>query len=241
MLSNIKFIHRLSFLIGVLSVLMIIAGVGIYITNRWFRIERIVITGNMHHVSKAELEHAAKYELNGTFFTLNLNRVEQVFKQIPWVRNVIVERDFPDGINIKITENIALARWNDNSFISSDGYIFAGNETINNEKLPIIYAENKQVADVIKLYNSLTPVFSQRNITLDKLYYVGTGLTKLNLSNNLQVVVCGTQVAKRLTMLFDYLPKLYAISPNLNYVNMCYKGAVAISSTLPVLGVKKYK
>lgn len=241
MLANIKFINRLSYLIGVLAVLIIIMSIGIYITDRWFRIERIVVTGDMRHISRAQLEYTAKYKLHGTFFTLNLNRVEQVFNQIPWVKNVVVERDFPDGINIKITENVALARWNDNSFISSDGHIFTGDDTSNSDKLPIIYAENKQAEDVIKLYNSLTPVLSGHNVALDKLYYVGAGLTKLYLSDNLQVVVCGTEVSKRLKMLFGYLPRLYAINPNLSYVNMCYKGAVAISSALPILGVKKYK
>lgn len=231
----------MSYLIGVLAVLIIITSIGIYITDRWFRIERIVVTGDMHHVSKAQLDYAAKYELHGTFFTLNLNRVEQVFNQIPWVKSVIVQRDFPDGINIKITENVALARWNNNSFISSDGDIFTGDDSSSNDKLPILYAENKQAGDVIKLYDSLTPVFNGHNIALDKLYYVGVGLTKLYLSDNLQVVVCGTEVAKRLKMLFGYLPRLYAINPNLNYVNMCYKNAVAISSAVPILGVRKHK
>jgi cell division protein FtsQ len=230
LLANIKLVNRLTYLIGVVSVVVLFISLGIYITDRWFCIERITISGDLLHTDQLQLDYIAKHRLKGTFFTLNINNVQEKFSQIPWVKSVVVKRVFPDALNIKITEYTPLARFNDDKFLSDEGQIFSGSAN-QNLNLPIVYGKDQQIPEIIKLYDNLKPFFASGPVKLSKLYYIGPGLTQMYLSNNLDVVVCGTEVAARLGVLLTYLPRLYQILPKISYVNMCYKDALAISQT----------
>lgn len=45
-------------------------------------------------------------------------------RQVPWVRDASVRRDFPDGVRIRLDAYDAVARWGDEQLLSSRGEIF---------------------------------------------------------------------------------------------------------------------
>jgi len=45
-------------------------------------------------------------------------------RQVPWVRDASVRRDFPDGVEIRLDTYDAIARWGDAALLSSRGEVF---------------------------------------------------------------------------------------------------------------------
>ncbi|HLX53182.1 MAG TPA: FtsQ-type POTRA domain-containing protein [Aquella sp.] len=231
-LDNIKFVNRLAYLIGAFAVFIIFASTVLYILQNWFTIDRISIKGNTAHITREQLSYIAKNRLRGTFFTLDINRLQREFLQIPWVQSVTVNREFPDTITVYINEYEAIARLGDEGLVSSSGSVFTGAD--DSTTLPTFNGLVSQIPYFLNDYKVLKPFAESKNINLIRLDLSGSGITKLYFSNDLEVVICALDISQGVQVLSKYWDKLYQLNPNLNYINMCYKNAVAINSAKSV-------
>lgn len=232
-LDNIKAVNRLAYLIGAFSVFIIIGSAVLYVLQNWFTIDRITIKGNTTHITHEQLSYIAKNRLRGTFFTLDINSLQREFMQIPWVQSVTVTRDFPDAITVNVNEYEAIARLGDEGLVSINGRVFSGAD--DSTTLPVFNGMANQVPRFLNDYKVLKPFLQAKNLSLARLDISGSGITKVFFSNNLQVVMCKVDIASDLDVLSKYWDRLYQLNPNLAYINMCYKNAVAINSPKSIL------
>lgn len=76
-----------------------------------FPLRQLVVVGNVNQVTPMQVEYAARSSVAGNFFTINLDNVRMAFEKLPWVRRADVRRVWPDGIEVRIEEQKAVARW----------------------------------------------------------------------------------------------------------------------------------
>jgi cell division protein FtsQ len=89
-----------------------------------FALRHVQILGDTRHVTRAQVEDIVKLGLTGTFFTVNLPRLRGAFEKLPWVREVKLRRHWPDRLEVRITEQVALARWGSAALVNTQGEIF---------------------------------------------------------------------------------------------------------------------
>ncbi len=238
--SNIKIINRASYLIMIFSLIIIIASSIYYIAVNYFPITKITISGDIPHITQSQATYIANNKLIGSFFTLDINKLQTEFHKIPWVKSVSIVRSFPNQITVYIVEHQAVARWGDRGLLSSDGIIFNGAD--DNIELPTIIASKSQAENVFIVYNSILNELNTFNaFKVQKLLYEGTELIKIYLiktlflpsvnptnNTNFELIICGPDFIKNLKTFNKNLDKLYQIKPNMVYANMCYKNALAI-------------
>lgn len=76
-----------------------------------FPLRQLVVVGAVNQVTPMQVEYAARNSVGGNFFTINLDAVRSAFEKLPWVRRADVRRIWPDGIEVRIEEQKAVARW----------------------------------------------------------------------------------------------------------------------------------
>lgn len=91
----------------------------------WFAFREVVVTTPLARASGAHLEAVVREELTGTFFTMNLGRARAALREVPWVRDVALRRQWPDRLEVAVEEHEPLARWNDDALVSARGEVFA--------------------------------------------------------------------------------------------------------------------
>jgi cell division protein FtsQ len=227
LLENLKFINRIAYLIGTLAIFILLFSCVEYAMNNWFAVNQVVITGNMVHINPNDLKYVAQNKARGNLFTININHLQNDFKEVPWVQKAIVSRDFPNSLSVEITEYQAVAKFGNQGLIAPDGNVFLGSS--NNESLPIFYTSVQNVPEALDDNQLINNTFNDKGVKLISLTINGFGLTKVELSNNLHLVICGNPFTREINLLHTYWDKLYKINPQLNYVNMCYKNAMAIN------------
>lgn len=93
-----------------------------------FPLRQLVVTTAPDQVSRAQIEYTARSVLSGNFFTVNLDAVQAAFERMPWVRSASVRRLWPDGIELRLDEHRAAARWtpleNEPRLVSTRGDVF---------------------------------------------------------------------------------------------------------------------
>lgn len=225
--DNIKFINRLAYLVGGLAIAILGFSVINYAINNWFVVENVIITGNIEHVDLKSLTLVAQEKIRDNLFTLDIEEIQDDFRHIPWVKHVTVMRDFPHSLLIGVDEYSAIARWGDEGLIASDGNVFNGNDA--NKELPVFYVAQPNVSEAISDLNMINSMLGKHNVHLTELNLYGFGITKFILSNQLKITICGSEIESQIVLLNKYWDKLYELNPGLNYVNMCYKNAMAIN------------
>src|SRR4030088_1039811 len=94
-----------------------------------FSLKTIVVGGELRHVARGEIVGALQGRVKGTFFTVDLEAVRALFEGIPWVRRAELRRGWPDLLEVRIEEHVALARWGqsrERRLVNTHGQLFRG-------------------------------------------------------------------------------------------------------------------
>ena len=104
-----------------------------------FPLRQLVVTGTLEQVTRAQIEDAARTALAGNFFTVDLDSARTVFEKLPWVRHAELRRHWPDGLDLAIEEQVAVARWRggdgESRLVNDHGEVFAA---ASDQPLPVL-------------------------------------------------------------------------------------------------------
>ena len=175
-------------------------------TARWvarlpvFDIAGITVTGDVTHNSVLNLRANVAPRFGGTFFTVDLARVRAAFEAVPWVRQAVVRRDFPNRLLVQLQEHKAVAYWGTEGelqLINSFGEVFEANVgEVEQDMLPRLHGPVGQSADVLQMYRSLAPLFVAMELSLDQLELTGRGSWRARLETGAEIEMGRGEVAE---------------------------------------------
>lgn len=201
---------------------------GLYLVKHWFTVDKIIITGDIKHVTPVQLSYIAHNKLHGTFFTLDIAELKEEFQSLPWVRKVSLKRNFPHTIVVTIEEYKAIARIGDDALLSNDGQVFgAADDSLG---LPTFYVEPSSSALALSKYQQIQTVLVQHNDSLVNLWLDSPKIARFVTAKNLTITICDEDLSAKLALLNRDWDKLYQLNPQLKSINFCYKNALAINS-----------
>jgi len=138
-----------------------------------FEVKGVRIEGDTAHYNAMTLRANVLPRLQGTFFTLDLRDARLAFEALPWVRQAVVRRDFPNRLKVQLQEHQTVAFWGEESdlrLLNSYGEVFDANVgEIDQDKLPLLNGPADQSARVLAMYQSLQPLFGRMDLSIDHL------------------------------------------------------------------------
>jgi cell division protein FtsQ len=133
----------------------------------------VTVTGDVAHYNAITLRANVMPRLHGTFFTLDVRAARTAFEGMPWVRQAVVKRDFPDRLKVVLQEHQAVAFWGpegDARLLNSFGEVFEANTgEIEQDNLPRLAGPDEQSAQVLAMYHTLQPQLARLELSLDEL------------------------------------------------------------------------
>ena len=114
-------------LFGAAALLLAVAALELLVRSPLFPVREIVVQGEVRRALRADLERAAK-GLGGNFFAVDLRAARARLEQVPWVRRVDVRRVWPDRLEVKLEEHVALARWGASALVNTHGEVFSATQ-----------------------------------------------------------------------------------------------------------------
>ncbi len=160
-------------LFGVLLLLLLGVALGALMRLPAFNIERVTVVGDVTHYNAMTLKANVMPHLQGTFFTIDLNAAKKVFETMPWVRQAVVHRDFPNRLKVQLQEHQAVAYWGvegDARLVNSFGEVFEANlGELEKEDLPRLSGIEGQSAQVLAMLYTLQPLVEPIDVRIDQL------------------------------------------------------------------------
>jgi cell division protein FtsQ len=130
-----------------------------------FAFREVVVAAPLTRANGAQLEAVIRDELTGTFFTMDLERARSSLKNVPWVRNVALRRQWPHRLVLTVDEHEPLARWNDAALVSQRGEVFNADAP---DELPQFEGPEGRAGEVAARYTTWSEALQPLSLTLTR-------------------------------------------------------------------------
>jgi cell division protein FtsQ len=139
-----------------------------------FSIRSIRIDGEVARNNVATIRANAAPRLAGNLFTLDLAEAQRAFQSVPWVRNAVVQRVWPDRLAVRLEEHQPAALWlvdkGEDKLVNTHGEVFEANlGDVEEDALPMLGGPRGSSQQVLALHRRLAPVFARLDARLAKL------------------------------------------------------------------------
>jgi cell division protein FtsQ len=215
------------------------AGARVLFESPVFSLKTIIVGGELQHVAHGEIVSALQGRVRGTFFTVNLETVRVLFEGIPWVRRAELRRAWPDRLEVRIEEHVALARWGQRrepQLVNTHGELFRGQS---DATLPVLSGPTSTEGEVTQRYLAFRGLLAPLALEPRQVLLSSRLAWQLRLSNGL-IVKLGRdsdkdRVDSRLARLVSVYPQTFGEARHRpDYVDLRYPNGFATRAPEPV-------
>jgi len=129
MKSNLGQADR-GFWCGVIFFVLVLAGIS-YLGNQMYKhlmntrempLSALTLSGERQYSKDQEVQQVlAVLSDQESFFSLNVDQVKNLVEQIPWIAKASVRRQWPNGLQIHVVDQVPVGFWNDRSLLNVKG------------------------------------------------------------------------------------------------------------------------
>ena len=213
--------------------LLAYAGGRVLIDSPVVLLKTIVVEGNLERVQSREIVDTLQGRLRGTFFTVDLEAARALFEGIPWVRRAELRRRWPDCLEVRIEEQVPLARWGqrrETQLVNAQGELFRGHT---DAVLPVLAGPAGSEGEVARRYLAFRSLLAPLGLEPAQVLLSSRLAWQLRLSNGLTVQLGRDsdkdRVEERLARFVAAFPQTLARSRHrLEHVDLRYPNGFAL-------------
>jgi cell division protein FtsQ len=158
-----------------------------------FAVQSIRIEGDLAHNSALTIRANAAPRLAGNFFTMDLAAGRRAFEAVPWVRQAVVQRVWPNRIAVRLEEHRAAALWDGGAdtadkLVNSFGEVFEANlGDVEDDALPTLRGPEAASAQMLSMLGRLQPLLAPMDARIEALGLSGRGSWHVELDSGAQI------------------------------------------------------
>jgi cell division protein FtsQ len=193
-------------------------------------IERVTITGRLQRVSPLAVERVVRADLHGAgLVRVGLDRIVRDLETLPWVDRAAVQRSWPRGLAVEITEQVAVARWNDAGLLNARGELFVSDARFVPPELPQLLGPPGSEHEVATRYLTMQGRLTEQGLRLVSLSLDARGAWHFALDDGVSVRLGRLQPDERFERFMLAAAKLvHARAGDIAYVDMRYGNGFAV-------------
>lgn len=192
--------------------------------------QRVYVAGTLEHTSAARIARTAAPYLGVPFFDIDIDAMAAELKTLPWLAAISIDRHWPDGVVIRVTENKPIALWGNNEVLTANFTVIAPGSTADLPKLPHLSGPDglgKRVYTRFVNMNQKLRVADNRHI--EALVLDARGSWRATLDNGLVLRFGREHLATRLQRFINYaLTRIPKVLADAGYVDLRYSDGFAV-------------
>ena len=164
-------------------------------------VERVAITGDLAHVSRDALTERITGSLSGGFLWLDLEAIREPLESLPWVHRVVVRRQWPDSIEVRVIEQRAIAQWGEAAYLNHAGQVFRPQDAKAIPGLPVLSGPEGSQGRVMQHYKLVQDRLQPLGLKVSALAMDPRGGLTATLADGGQLLLGREELAGRLDRL----------------------------------------
>lgn len=157
-----------------------------------FTLKAIHVEGEVARNSVSTIRANAAPKLAGTFFTTDLQMDKRAFESVPWVRQAVVRRIWPNRLAVRLEEHRPAAVWGSDSttdkLVNTFGEVFEANVgDVEDDSLPTLNGPEGTSGHMLVMLGRLKALFDRIDARIDSLSLSGRGSWRAELDTGAEV------------------------------------------------------
>lgn len=165
-------------------------------------IREIKVAGQFHQLRPDAIRTLVQQAIDGGFFSVDVAAIQRRLLREPWVKQAVIQRIWPAGLQVTIVEQDALARWGADALLNGEGVVFrpAG---LTGAGLPPVQLSGPpgSEGDVLTMYRTLSRLLVASGLTLASLELSERGSWTAATGDGKRIVLGRSEVELRLRRL----------------------------------------
>jgi cell division protein FtsQ len=174
------------FLVGLALFAFALAGVRVALRSPVFPIRSVEVLTPLRHAPREAIERIVQREIDGNFFGAHIGQMRRALEQVAWVRRAEVRRVWPDRLEIRLEEHVALARWAAGGAVNTYGERFDGAA---GAELPLFVGPEGSEAELAARYPRFVDLVEPLGAPLERVVLTPRYAWQLRLANGLNLVL----------------------------------------------------
>lgn len=166
------------------------------------------IDGQLRYLERSVIESAVSRAVRGNFFMLDVERVKAAAQKLPWVARASVRRIWPDILQMKVVEQVPLARWGARGLVNHNGGTFAPAAEQIPDGLPMLSGPVGTAPEVVRLYKTLHPRLALLGLQLSHLQLDARLAWRLEFTDGLRLQLGSRDIENRMERFIRIYPRL---------------------------------
>jgi len=190
-------------------------------------VQHIYVNGNLRVLTQDKVEDVVKQVPRRNLLLMDIQRMQDLIVALAWVNDVDIQRIWPDALRVSIHEHQAIAQWDGDTLLGSDGALFHPSRDSMPKNLPSVDAPpglNAAVAGYLVAFNTR---LDKAQMAIKSVQVDERGVWRLRLRNGLRLVLGRDAVEKRLDRFIIALPGLGKVE-NIAAVDLRYDNGIAV-------------
>jgi cell division protein FtsQ len=184
--------------------------------------------GPFHHVTRQQLEQRTMAELSGNFLTADLPRVQHSVESLPWVAQASVSRRWPDGVQVRFTEQKFVARWGSSSWVNGEGQVVVLPNGDGPQDVVELSGPDGSAQRVLNEYRTLAPMLASAGLQVDRLELTNRRTWQLQLHDGISLVFGHEPPKPAVQRFLDAYPYLKRYMGQVQRIDLRYENGFAV-------------
>lgn len=198
--------------------------------------KRLYVIGTLEYGSSARIAQTAAPYLGVPFFDIDIEDMAAAIKDLPWLAAVSIDRHWPDGVVVRVSEHEPIALWGDGSVLTADFSVITPAATEALPMLPRLVGPEGTGQRVYTRFEDMNRQLAPAgDARIDALSLDARGSWSATLANGLVLRFGRDHLAARLQRFVDYaLTRARPALDSVGYVDLRYSDGFAVGGTRAV-------
>ena len=218
---------------GVLLAIFLIISYNYLKDPQIWPVKVVSVRGELDYLDREAIEQTATPFVSESFLLLDVRALKTALLELPWVAQVLIEKQWPESLVITIHEKKPVARWNNSAFLTTLGEAFEPRvlpkEALTAKGWPDLNGPMGQEKVVWQHYQLFQTLFLPMKIGVEKLTLSENFAWNLQLSTGLRIVIGRDNVESRLTRFIQIL-RAHPSLMQQQYVDLRYVNGFAVAT-----------
>lgn len=194
----------------------------------YFPIKTVRVYG-LNRLNQQDVHNALLPLVERGFFTINVDRIRDRLKQLPWVSDLFVRRVWPDQIVINLSEKNPVARWNETTLLSENGELFSPSEESFPADLPKFSGPDGQQIFMLRNFVDMNRLLLPLHAKISYLELTPFLTWKLTLDNGITMQIGHKDILTRLDQFVKVYAKIVGMrAKDVDYIDLRYSNGIAV-------------
>jgi cell division protein FtsQ len=203
-------------------------------------IAMVEVGGNFQRVAPVQIEEAVAPFRGAGFLSVDLDALQGSLEKIAWVDRARVERKWPNGVRVVLTEHVPAARWGEDGLMNTRGELFLRGSRHVPPELPQLNGPEGTQEQVAKLYLETYPRLLAVGMRLTRVELDARGAWELTVGDNLIVRLGRQEVQSRLERFIRVAsPMVAARGTDVGYIDLRYSNGFSVGWNPPAARVAR--